>query len=155
MTDAIYNYDLISKYVIAYCNKNEKTITNLVLQKTLYYIQGYFLRIFDFPAFNSSINKWPYGPVVPDAYYEYYTNGAKPIYVDEEYREKYINAIKEKSHIKLLNSIINACLTLSIGDLIEKTHQEQPWSISKMRHEITIDLIIKFFNDNNPLGINQ
>lgn len=99
MTDATYTYDVISRYVISYCNKNEKEITNLVLQKILYYVQGYFFKKFDSPAFNSSINKWPYGPVVPDAYYDYYINGAKPIYIDEELRETSLNAIKNKKHI--------------------------------------------------------
>lgn len=153
MMGAFYNYDVIAKYIISYCNKNEKNITNLVLQKIMYYVQGYFLKKFNLLAFNSNINKWPYGPVVPDAYYDYYINGAKPIYIDEEFRDTYLNNINNKKHSVLLNKIIDSCMEMSASTLVEKTHCEKPWSSTQMRSEISENKILDFFNEENPLGI--
>ncbi len=153
MTDAFYTYDVIAKYIIAYCNDNEKEITNLVLQKILYYVQGYFLKKFKRPAFNSSINKWPYGPVVPDAYYDYCINGAYAIYIDKKDKENSLDAIKDKNHLTLLNYIVDYCIKMNVGDLIEKTHKEAPWVSSNMRSEISKQQIYDFFNKNNPLKI--
>ena len=43
-------------------------ISNLKLQKLLYYSQGCFLALRDEPLFDSPIEAWTYGPVVPEVY---------------------------------------------------------------------------------------
>lgn len=41
---------------------NLEFISNLKLQKLLYYEQGYHLAIFDTPLFDADIEAWMYGP---------------------------------------------------------------------------------------------
>lgn len=46
----------------------EEPISNLKLQKLLYYMQGFHLAYFDTPLFDDDIEAWMYGPVVPCVY---------------------------------------------------------------------------------------
>jgi uncharacterized phage-associated protein len=47
------------------------TISNLELQKLVYYAQGFHLALFDKPLFDEPIYKWLHGPVVPELYQAY------------------------------------------------------------------------------------
>lgn len=59
-------------------------LTNLRLQKLLYYEQGYHLAQFGTPLFDEQIEAWMYGPVVPSVYEHYHSNGSKPLPVPDE-----------------------------------------------------------------------
>lgn len=67
----MYTATAVAKYVINRCNVRNSPITNLKLQKILYYIQGYFFKHLGEAAFDDNIESWRYGPVVPSVYYEY------------------------------------------------------------------------------------
>lgn len=82
MNTGKYNYKTICNYIIGYCQVNDNAITNLQLQKILYYVQGYFLKNYGYPAFDAEIEAWQYGPVVPEAYYDFCINGRKSLKVN-------------------------------------------------------------------------
>ena len=87
-------------------------ITNLKLQKLLYYQQGYHLAAFDTPLFNEDVEAWIYGPVVPVAYDYFQQYGAASLPVsDEALFYRVFDAFREFSAIGLMN----------------KTHSERPW----------------------------
>ena len=44
---------------------NGELVSNLKLQKLLYYVQGFHLAVFGEPLFEEEIEAWMYGPVVP------------------------------------------------------------------------------------------
>ena len=44
------------------------TISNLKMQKLLYYAQGHFLATYKKPLFDDKIEAWKYGPVVKEVY---------------------------------------------------------------------------------------
>ena len=44
--------------IISYYNNNNLRISNLKLQKILYYVQGYVLKETNHPAFNAEIYNW-------------------------------------------------------------------------------------------------
>ncbi|SQB99591.1 Panacea domain-containing protein [Helicobacter fennelliae] len=46
------------------------TITNLKVQKLLYYAQAYSLLYYNKPLFNEKIEAWPHGPVVKEVFNE-------------------------------------------------------------------------------------
>ena len=52
----------ISKYVVCYSNKKNYGITNLRLQKILYFVQVYFLKIKKEPCFKEDMEAWDSGP---------------------------------------------------------------------------------------------
>ena len=47
---------------------NQELMSNLKLQKMLYYEQGFHLAAFDTPLFDENIEAWMFGPVVPEVY---------------------------------------------------------------------------------------
>ena len=64
----------IAKYFLYLDNTNEGDgVSNLKLQKLVYYAQGYYSAIFDNPLFSNEISAWTHGPVISDLYHEYKT----------------------------------------------------------------------------------
>ena len=139
----------LAEYVIRRATEKEVTITNLKLQKTLYYLQGYTLRCFEEPAFEEQIQNWQYGPVVPTAYFAYSSYGASPLEMNTDIMIETIGSEREKFY----NKIIDACLKYTARELVQKTHQEDPWKKSKLNEEITKDNLMKFFCASNPLNL--
>lgn len=152
MYSAMYDYRDIANYIIAYKNNKQESITNLQLQKIMYYIQGYFLKEFEELAFDSDIVNWPYGPVVLDAYYDFCIYGHKSIEQLNNLDEA-ISKIRNKSHRNLINSIIDKCCQKSITSLVDGTHAEDPWKDTKRREVISSVKIFNYFLNNNPLEI--
>ena len=71
-------YDVLSiaRFIINYCNEKNIVISNLKLQKILYFVQAYFLITFNRPCFRENIEAWDFGPVVPEAYHEFKQYGS-------------------------------------------------------------------------------
>lgn len=68
----------LSNYIVSKCIEESHPISNLQLQKILYYIQKEFLKNGS-PAFGDYIEAWQFGPVVPAVYYHFCGFGAMPI----------------------------------------------------------------------------
>lgn len=141
----------IAKHVIIYASENGNEITNLRLQKILYYIQGYFFKNFDVEAFSEDIYNWTYGPVVEDVYYEYNKFVGSPIILDD-----FKDGINLKNkELKLIDSIIDICYQFKPFELVKKTHEEDPWKDSEKSLVIDKNHIHEYFKNNNPLKISQ
>ena len=54
-------------------------LTNMKLNKLLYFAQGYYLKKYGRPLFDNAIEAWEHGPVVPEVYSAYKKYGDKPI----------------------------------------------------------------------------
>ncbi|WP_208937066.1 Panacea domain-containing protein [[Haemophilus] ducreyi] len=69
-------------YFLSQCNSEENgdLISNLKIQKLVYYAQGFSLAINNKPLFSEKIQAWTHGPVTPELYnkYKQYGNGALP-----------------------------------------------------------------------------
>ena len=61
----------VARYIINYSNKKDYHISNLKLQKLLYFTQAYYLAFTDShkPCFPERIEAWNFGPVVPEVYH--------------------------------------------------------------------------------------
>ncbi len=106
----------LSKYIVSKCIKDESPISNLQLQKILYYIQKDFLKE-DRLAFGDDIEAWQFGPVVPNVYYRYCGFGAMPITIS---MGEYSINISDK---KWIDSIIDAKRSVAPWDLVKETHK--------------------------------
>ncbi len=126
---------LVAKYVIDYCTKTGNPISNLQLQKILYYIQLNFYRNFKKPCFEeNSFEAWEYGPVVPKVYRLFCSYGAAKICnVYSELGQLFINVEKE-----LCEKVINTCVNMDVWDLVQRSHKEgSPWKqVYRDRHEL-------------------
>lgn len=96
-------------------------LTNLKLQKLLYYQQGYHLAAFGSPLFEEVIEAWMYGPVVPCVYDEYSHYGSATLPDTGKAIE-----LPEEEEV-LFNQVYQAYRDFSAIGLMNRTHGEQPW----------------------------
>ncbi len=113
-------------------------ITNMKLQKLLYYAQGWYLAITNNELFNEDFEKWTWGPVCPDIYQEFKCYGANVI-AQLSPSGKVLNKGLE---FDFINTIWNMYGSMSAIELSLKSHQEDPW-ISTPRFEIIDKKLIK------------
>lgn len=116
----------LSKYIITKCMNDRKPISNLQLQKILYYIQVKFLKDNGFPAFSDEIEAWQFGPVVKAVYQQYCGAGSFPLrFVYEN-----ISDMVSTSEREIIDPIIMDKREKEPWDLVAETHAEgKPWSL--------------------------
>jgi len=98
-------------------------ISNLKLQKLVYYAQGFYLALNDKPLFNEKMQAWAHGPVVPDLYHHYKKFGNDAITI----RPKIDTRIFDKKVRTFLNDVYNVYGQFSAWKLRNMTHEEAPW----------------------------
>lgn len=113
----------VSRYVIQYCKAHNYSISNLKLQKILYFIQAEFLVSLGRPCFPEEIHAWDFGPVVPEVYREYKMFGASEI--PRFLVTPQLNFTKKEK--KLIDDMIDASAKYSANTLVEITHSQDPW----------------------------
>ena len=101
----------------------EDLISNMKLQKLLYYEQGYHLAKFDTPLFKNNIMAWCYGPVVPAIYEKYKTNGKANILLPTDTPILTLSPEEEK----LFFEVYDTYAPFSSIGLMQLTHKETPW----------------------------
>lgn len=120
-----YNALDVARKVIAATNEAAgDTITNLKLQKLLYYLQGHWLATFDGPLFGDRIEAWEYGPVVPSVYSHFAVNRGNPIDVGANGGNLALGTRQEDA---LFYSIYAKYADYSASALMRMTHGEAPW----------------------------
>lgn len=140
-----YNVLDVCRYVIDYSNQKNYGISNLKLQKILYFIQAGFL--IDEPSrccFDEKIEAWDFGPVVPEAYREYKQFGGSDIPNATTGNDPISDADK-----KLIDTIIDSFADYTATDLVSLTHRQAPWLsvyVPHKNHEITPKAIKEYFN---------
>ena len=75
----MYSAKEVARYIIDYSCDQGRTVSNLRLQKLLYFVQVEFLVNRGKACFKDEIHAWHYGPVVPEVYYEYRMYGPSTI----------------------------------------------------------------------------
>lgn len=112
----------IAKKIISLYKDLDDVITNLKLQKLLYYEQGYHLAYFGEPLFNDNIEAWMYGPVVPVVYNKYKQYDSSPIPpVDSDLQ------FENDIEAKLFWEVFKLYNRYSASGLVDLTHSETPW----------------------------
>lgn len=132
-----YNYQLRE-----FEDEDTDNISNLKLQKLLYYAQGCYLALRDRVLFNDKILAWKHGPVVEGVYYKFRKFGADGI---SEF-DKNIELDKDTENI--LIEVYNVFGKYSAWGLREMTHTETPWKSTKQSEEISQESIKEYFEEN-------
>ena len=127
--DNVAKWFLIHNKVRAMSTDSEY-ITNLKLQKLLYYAQGVHMAEYGEKLFEEPIVAWSYGPVVESVYDTYKNNGFDGI----KNFEPPIENFSEKEE-KTLRTVDNSFGQYSAWKLVEMTHNETPWQ-STPRNEV-------------------
>ena len=105
----------LAKYIISKCTADHRPISNLQLQKILYYVQKVFLEN-GMEAFDDEIEAWQFGPVVPEVYYQYCGFGSMSIRMvyDTDICSDYVN---------IINPVVEAKRSLNPWEMVEDTHK--------------------------------
>ncbi|NET60088.1 MAG: DUF4065 domain-containing protein [Symploca sp. SIO2E6] len=109
--------------VKAYEDGLEAEMTNMKVQKLLYYSQSLHLALYDEPLFQEEIQAWRYGPVCPRAYRFYSKFEAEQLPVPNQ---GFLLQIPQEPK-KLLEEIWEYFGGYHAYRLSEMTHLEFPW----------------------------
>lgn len=115
----------VADYFIWLANTTGSYISNLKLQKLVYYSQAWHLALEDEPLFEEDFEAWIHGPVIPALYRSYKKFGATPIIKD------YITLNLPDLVVSHLKSIADEYFGIDAYDLERMTHREQPWIIAR------------------------
>lgn len=133
----MYNVIDVCNYIISYCRKKGYEITNLRLQKILYFIQAFFLQEINTPCFENQMEAWDLGPVVPEAYHFFKEFGSKPLSEKKGSTSQDIE-LDDKNRI---NEVLDCLSKYSTYQLVNITHNQKPWKKNHKKYE------------NNPIPI--
>lgn len=107
----------------AYEDGIEAEMTNMKVQKLLYYAQSLHLALYDVPLFEDEIQAWRYGPVCPPAYRFYSDFEAKQLPIP--LKESLLQLPNEKQ--ELLEEVWGYFGSHHAFKLSDMTHGEFPW----------------------------
>lgn len=109
----------LARYIVSKCIQDGCPISNLQLQKILYYVQKEFLKSGK-PAFSDDLEAWQFGPVVPSVYYRFCGFGAMPITFFGN-NESLIEI--DPADRAVIDSVVEEKRSLPPWDLVEETHK--------------------------------
>lgn len=119
-------------------------ISNLKLQKLVYYAQGFHLAMFDKPLFMEPIAAWTHGPVIPSLYQKFKKFNSKPTP-----RPKRMDLdIFSKELLEFLNEVYNVYGQYDAWKLRNLTHEEPPWKETYERNvggDIPLEAMKNYF----------
>jgi uncharacterized phage-associated protein len=99
------------------------SLSNLKLQKLVYYAQGFHLANYGKPLFPEPIEAWEHGPVVPQLYHAFKQHGSAPIPPPGSFKLKRYSP----KTVELLDEVYTVFGQFSAWKLRNMTHAEPPW----------------------------
>jgi len=120
----VYNVSDIANYFLLKADdSDQELLSNMKLQKLMYYAQGMHLVFFNEPLFEDTIKAWAYGPVIPALYHEYksYEKGGIPP------KDEFDPSIIDDETREFLDEIYGAFGQFSAIRLMELSHCDQCW----------------------------
>lgn len=119
------NMKEFSDYIISVANNHNIAISNLQLQKIMFFTMRYALQNGKYSEdfvnefYDQKFLVWRYGPVIKNIYEEYQINGAEPLIKKTEANQCFAIPGIEEEIVKLLKT--------SIFKLVEISHQDNHW----------------------------
>ena len=136
---------VIAEWFIAHNNaviryNSADDISNLKIQKLLYYAQGCSLASLKNPLFDDELVAWKHGPVVECVYRKYHSYGNRGIQETPELPQL------DPEVERLLINTYNAFAKYSAWELANLTHREDPWKMTPLNQTISQVLIKNYFS---------
>jgi uncharacterized phage-associated protein len=115
----------IANWFIAWAEAEGEELSNLKLQKLLYYAQGHHLEQRRVPLFSDPIQAWSHGPVVPQVYHQFKSSGSSSIELSpsDPFTWDEVDPVTSE----FLSKVWNTYGGFSAGRLRNMTHEEPPW----------------------------
>ena len=123
LTNCDTKLELVALYIV----NSQYEITDLSLQKLLYFVKAFSLGVFGGDAvFDDSCEAWMYGPVFPDVYQKYKTFGDSLIPKFE--LDPTCFSMLGADEKKVIDFVLNTFGRLNGKVLMDITHKEEPWN---------------------------
>lgn len=114
----------VADYFIGLANDTGSFISNLKLQKLVYYAQAWHLALYGSPLIEEDFQAWIHGPVLPALYTLYKSFGCQPIVQETNLAEQKNIPPDTLSFLKEVADEYFAC---DAFELEQMTHAEDPW----------------------------
>jgi uncharacterized phage-associated protein len=124
-TEPITTAQDVANYLICSAHDSGSFISNLKLQKLLYYAQAWHLALFDKKLFADRFQAWIHGPAIPSIYRTYKKYGWMNI--DEEPARP---SFDEQTR-NFLEELLDEYGSLDARRLEWLTHREDPWLMAR------------------------
>ena len=122
---ATYTVDQVADTLIHIAHQRKIDISNLKLQKLLYYAQAWNLAFKGEVLFRDDIEAWVHGPVVPHVFRRFKAFGWNPI-------DSHVSPHDSAYLSDHLKSIIKAYGAFGATQLERLTHSEDPWKAARI-----------------------
>lgn len=126
---AKYNLQLVTDYFISFSNETGELISNLKLQKLLYYAQAWHLGMIGQPLFEEDFQAWVHGPVIPESYHLYKHHAWRPLVREdlssgtfEQLEQQFDNESRE-----IMTGVRDHYFSKGAYELEMLSHRETPW----------------------------
>jgi uncharacterized phage-associated protein len=145
ITNKYINPKDVVKYLLYRYSFDGEPITNLKIQKLLYYVYVWDLVINKERCFEEKFQAWPNGPVLPSMYQALKNYGAAPLSTDflevdtptlEEYESKLKGNMGEQL-INIIDQVYEKYGIKSAFELVALTHNEAPWIKARQELEVS------------------
>jgi len=115
----------VADFFLNFAHEHGDLLTNLKLQKLVYYAQAWHLALYDKPLFSDPIQGWVHGPVVSPLYgkFKKYRWDALP---STQPRPKFSQNVER--HLTDIYTVFNPYTAYQLECM---THQEDPWIKSR------------------------
>ena len=143
MTQAISALQ-VAKYFIYKANCDGDLITNLKMQKLLYYAQAWYLVNFSKALFKDPIMAWRFGPIVESVYHDFKKFKYSPIKCENAEKAVETIPVDKKQY---LDEYYKIYISYSAFDLTQMSHNEGPWRDTPQSKEISIKTIQNFYKE--------
>lgn len=149
----VYDANEVAKLVVKKGMEEGRPVTNLKLQKILYFMWIDWYNQRKEALFDNRIEAWHYGPVIPDVYFRYRIFVADPIRKDEDCS---VSELDAESMIKLIRKYNSK----TAGALVDDSHAPgTPWDRvdgdKVPGTEITKDLMIDEANRQSRIHLRR
>ena len=142
----MYDVRDIANFTLDFADERGVEISNLSLQKLLYFVHGWFYAVYDQPLIKNKFEAWQFGPVQRVIYDQFKNFSNEPIKVK---RAKKINPLTgdliysppeiKSDHEALIRAILEKYARYTAGQLVDESHAEEgPWEyVWKQADEVT------------------
>lgn len=121
----------VANFIIDMAIEKDKPVTNLKLQKIMFFLQGYCLSKYKTPLIDGRFSKWRYGAVEEDVYIEFKNNGSSPI--TYEYKEAYIkDCVIHVNPVRMDNNILKSGIVNNFEEIIDKLIDIESWELAEI-----------------------
>ncbi len=139
----------IAIYIINWCHNNGIAVTNLKLQKLLYFVQGEFSRERGLRLIKEDFYAWQLGPVIPQVYTEY------SVFSSSELPAQKPSMLFCQQDLATIDCILKKYAPKATWALVDLSHQQDPWkytcTVFGERSVIPYQSIVDFFGSDQHI----